>query len=65
MSVNQLRRPTYIDHICDVCRLLDGDSSPKPCAYCAGCRAWVCERDLGRWDRRARAAVMRRSGGAA
>lgn len=27
---------------CDVCRLVDFDASPKLCAYCGLCDAWLC-----------------------
>lgn len=44
---------------CDVCRLLENDVSPKNCAYCNLCDSWICESDLPRWGRRARAALKR------
>jgi hypothetical protein len=44
---------------CNVCEILDGDRSLKPCSWCSVCRAWICERDLGDLSRRARAARLR------
>lgn len=46
--------------ICDVCRLIDGDVSPKWCAYCSLCDAWVCVDDQSRPGRRLHAAYLRR-----
>ena len=43
-------------HICDVCRLLDGDFRLKLCMYCRACGSWICELDLDDWARRVRAA---------
>lgn len=28
--------------VCDVCRLVDLDPSPKLCSYCPLCDAWLC-----------------------
>ena len=46
--------------ICDVHRLLDYDTTLKPCGYCGMCDAWICQEDLNRWDRRLRAALKRK-----
>jgi hypothetical protein len=46
--------------ICDVHRLLDFDTTSRLCGYCSMCDAWICEDDLGRWDRRLRAAIKRK-----
>lgn len=45
--------------VCDVCRLLDGDTSLKYCFYCPACDAWICEDDASNWGRRARASAAR------
>ena len=45
--------------ICEVCYLLDGDNSTKPCYYCSDCQAWICQSDLSNWTRRARAMFER------
>ena len=45
---------------CDVCRLLEGNSSPKPCTYCSLCDAHICGACFRNWPRRIRAAVLRR-----
>jgi len=45
-------------HVCDVCSLIDGDDSMKPCAYCSLCDAWLCEHDMHDWRRRGMAAVI-------
>lgn len=47
-------------HTCDVCRLVDGDMTPKNCSYCGLCDSWICPEDQNRWDRRARAFLRRR-----
>jgi hypothetical protein len=46
--------------VCEVCRLLDNDTRPKPCSYCPICNAWICDADLLRLDRRARAAIVKK-----
>jgi hypothetical protein len=46
--------------ICDVCRLLDGDTTLKDCGYCGLCDSWICTEDRTNWLRRARAAVKRK-----
>lgn len=53
IRVNELK-------ICDVCRLLDGDITPKICFYCGFCDSHICDADGLRWDRRARAFWKRR-----
>jgi len=46
--------------ICDVCRLLDFDTSKKLCGYCGMCDAWLCEQDVSKWGRRLLAAAKRK-----
>jgi len=46
-------------HVCDVCRLLNGDMRAKMCFYCPTCDAWICEHDQMNWARRAQAAALR------
>jgi hypothetical protein len=46
--------------VCDVCRLVDGDSSPKVCFYCSSCDSEICIDDADRFGRRALAAMRRR-----
>jgi hypothetical protein len=46
--------------ICDVCRLLDNDMTPKLGAYCNLCDAFICEADQSNWARRLLAAAKRR-----
>lgn len=46
--------------VCDVCRLVDYDTTKKECAYCSMCDAWICQNDLSKWGRRMKAAVLRR-----
>jgi hypothetical protein len=41
--------------ICDVCLLLDGDTSEKECEYCRLCGAWICKACLPDFVRRVRA----------
>src|SRR5208282_1543734 len=38
--------------VCDVCRILDGDTSRKRCTWCSMCQSWLCEADVGNWLRR-------------
>jgi hypothetical protein len=45
---------------CDVCRILDFDVSQKICGYCSLCDAWICQDDQNRWDRRIKAAILRK-----
>lgn len=47
-------------HVCDVCRLLNQDTSEKPCGFCGMCDSWICKDDTWRWDRRVRAFYKRR-----
>jgi hypothetical protein len=46
--------------VCDVCRILDYDTSLKACKHCGLCDAWICDADLSRWDRRFKAAIKRK-----
>lgn len=41
--------------VCKACRLLDNDTSPKWCRWCAVCQAWLCERCEKDFLRRTRA----------
>jgi hypothetical protein len=45
--------------ICDVCRLLDKDTSQKSVFYCEICDSWICEEDKNNWIRRITAAAKR------
>jgi hypothetical protein len=47
-------------HICDVCRLLDYDTTKKLCGYCGMCDAWICTEDQSKWGRRLLAAAKRK-----
>jgi hypothetical protein len=46
--------------MCDVCRLVDYDTTPKLCNYCGLCDAYICEGCAGNWPRRIKAAFKRR-----
>lgn len=47
-------------HVCDVCRLAQGDSTPREgVIYCGRCGAWVCPACRNRYDLRAIAALKR------
>ena len=46
---------------CDVCRLVDYDTTPKMCSYCSLCDAWICEADTSNWVRRIKAALKRKT----
>jgi hypothetical protein len=46
-------------HICDVCRLVDGNTTLKECEYCEFCKAWICKADDLRVDRRMLAGMLR------
>lgn len=48
---------------CDVCFLIDGDQTLKPCTYCPKCDAFLCERCQVDPVRRFRAAFLARIGG--
>jgi len=45
---------------CSVCRLVDGDTTPKPVSYCGRCQAHLCERCFHSATRRTRAAILRK-----
>lgn len=45
--------------VCDVCRLLDGDTSLKLCFYCRFCDSEICQRDVNNLPRRAQAKFLR------
>ena len=47
-------------HICDVCRLLDYDTTKKLSGYCKLCDAWICQKDESNWIRRLKAAAKRK-----
>ena len=50
---------------CDVCRLAQGDSTPKEgVSYCGRCGAWICPECRRRYDLRAIAALKRVTAGA-
>jgi len=44
--------------VCDVCRLVDGDTSIKEVYYCPICKKWICLKCADKWDRRTMAAVL-------
>ena len=46
--------------VCDVCLILDKDATPKPCGYCGGCGAWICEKDVMDLQRRAKAMARKK-----
>lgn len=47
--------------VCDVCRLAQGDSTPREgVIYCGRCGAWLCPACRRRYDLRAIAALKRR-----
>lgn len=48
--------------VCEVCRLLDGDTRLKPCQFCTSCQVWICGADIPNMARRARAMLMKRLG---
>lgn len=39
-------------HVCDVCRVINNDITPKESVWCNRCKAWICIPDINRWDRR-------------
>ena len=47
-------------NVCDVCRLIDNDETPKACAYCSLCDSYICQRDQSDWWRRGKAFLKRR-----
>jgi len=49
---------------CDVCRLAQGDSTPREgVTYCGRCGAWICPACRRRYDLRAIAAFKAKAGG--
>ena len=51
---------TQQNTICDVCRLLDYDTTLKICFYCRLCDANICLTDQNNWIRRLSAAIKRK-----
>lgn len=45
--------------VCLVCKLIDGDATPKMCRWCRLCKAWICVNDISKWKRRAKAMRIR------
>ena len=45
--------------VCDVCRLCDGDTSHKICAYCGMCDSEICVNCWNDWPRRLYAKTLR------
>ena len=43
--------------VCEVCRRLDGNLTPRLCRWCNMCGAWICRRDWRNLARRALAAL--------
>lgn len=50
---------TQQHRMCDVCRLVDFDTTHKVCVYCSLCDAWICQSDFSDLKRRAIAAAKR------
>lgn len=50
----------YEMHVCDVCKLVDGDEQPKLSAFCSVCSAWICKACYPQVTRRAEAWNKRR-----
>ena len=46
---------------CDVCVLLDNDSSPKPCLFCSMCGTWMCVITAGAISERRTRAFARKA----
>lgn len=53
--------PKWRKHECDVCSLLDNDTTEKNSYYCEVCKAWICDSCEYRLDRRARAMLKRKT----
>lgn len=34
--------PDSQPHVCDVHRIVDGDTETRMCRYCNACKAWIC-----------------------
>ena len=47
-------------YVCDVCRILDGDLTPKVCHYCGLCDSLICLADENNWWRRGKAFLRRK-----
>lgn len=52
----------WTNAVCEVCRLLDGDTTIKPCVFCAKCQSWICSNDLPNMRRRALAMFRKAMG---
>jgi hypothetical protein len=46
--------------VCEVCYLLDGDTTVKQVEYCSLCDAWMCEQCRNNYLRRMKAMIVRR-----
>lgn len=44
--------------VCDVCRVVDGDVTPKECFYCGFCKAWICDNCKWHLPKRAKAMTI-------
>lgn len=44
--------------VCDVCKLVNGDTSIKEVSFCNVCKKWICKKCSNRWDRRTIAAFL-------
>jgi hypothetical protein len=53
--------PKFETRPCDVCRLVDGDVTPKQVEWCNFCKAWLCDNDKWNLPRRAKAMTIRAS----
>lgn len=56
------RAANYVQDVCDVCALVDGDHTVKSVVYCSKCDANLCDRCWGKPGRRARAWLLRGMG---
>lgn len=43
------------ERVCDVCKLVDNDTTVKRCEYCTLCKSWICDPCRPRMERRAMA----------
>ena len=45
--------------VCEVHKRIDNDLTLRECVWCAMCKSWICKADLNRFDRRAKAALIK------
>jgi hypothetical protein len=53
---------TPLRGVCDVHRLVDGDTRERWVLFCTMCESWICDECRGNWPKRARAAILKRMG---